>query len=101
MPALRNGRVVWNTLRKRADLSHSIWQVNRGLQSPLIAERRGSMRWRSNKEEVLGMRPVTRFELAPRGRLDVCPFETEGLIRNFELSATNNCRNRENAITKV
>ena len=54
-----------------------------------------------DKEAFLGMLPVTRFELAPSGGLDVCPFETEGLIRNFELSATNNRRNRENTITKV
>ena len=50
-----------------------------------------------NKEEVLGTLPVTRFELAPSGGLDVCPPKKIGVV---DLFAINNRRNRRNIIHK-
>ena len=97
MPALRNGRVVRHTLRKRAGFSHSIGQVNRGLQSLLLAERRRSMRCPNNKEEVLGTLTVARFELAPSGGLDCRLRINIGVV---DLFAINNCRNRPKRIPK-
>ena len=52
-----------------------------------------------NKEEFLGMLPVTRFDLAPRGSLNLSVLRE--VRRIFDLFASNNRRNRENRMRKA